>query len=121
MLNDDEIDKIDVALDAIIAMLKRFPHINGAGKTFNFSKAEQPDPLRFICEGNKGGYILEFGVELIKDYIDHIDLFCSVLHIQIMVQNIVPTNDWKCFRFTSSSGLEEVDLEIPRLHQRLAG
>lgn len=115
MLNDKEIKKINESADTIVEVLKRLPNVDGAGKTFNFSNLEQPDPLRFICEGAEGGYILEFGLELIKDRIDHIDLLGSVLHIQIMEQQIYPTSDWKCFDFTSSSGLEESNLQKPQI------
>ena len=120
MLNENEINNINTSADSIVAILLRFPGVREAGKSFYFSGSEQPDPLRFVCEGTEGGYILELELELICEHIDQIDLLVSILHLHIVEKQLYPTSDWKTYRFTSSSGLQEVDREIPQLEHRVA-
>ena len=120
VLNDKDIDLINASADSMIAILLRFPGIREAGKAFYFSATEQPDPLRFICESNDGGYVLEFELEIFHEHIDQIDLLAALLHIHILENQIYPSSSWKCFRFTSAAGLQEVDIEIPKLEQKIA-
>ena len=120
MLDQNEIKQINASADSMVAILLRFPGVREAGKAFYFSGTEQPDPLRFICEGNEGGYILEFGLELFLEHINQIDLLASLLHFHMLENQISPSSDWKCFRFTSSSGLQELNIEIPTLEQKIA-
>ena len=120
VVEENEIKDINRSVDAIAEILLRFPKVVGAGKTFNFSPDEQPNLLRFICEGDEGGYIIELGLELLRDNNQHIDLMCSVIHAQILEQNILPNDDWKCYQFNSSYGLVEIELDIPRLSDRIA-
>lgn len=120
MLNDKDIAQINSSADSMVAILLRFPGVREAGKSFFFSGTEQPDPLRFICEGNEGGYLLEFGLDLYLEHVNQIDLLASLLHIHILENQISPSSDWKCFRFTSTSGLEQLDIEIPKLEQKIA-
>ena len=120
MLKEYEIDEINRSADSIVEVLKRFPHVDGAGKTFTISKTEQPELLRFICEGKQGGYILEFEMDLLKDYINHVDLLSSLLHVQVLERKICPSTDWKSYHFSSSDGLEETYIEIPKLQHQVA-
>ena len=120
MLDEKDIDQINTSADSMTAILLRFPGVREAGKAFYFSSSEQPDPLRFICEGDEGGYLLEFGLELFLEHINQIDLLASLLHFHMLENQICPSRDWKCFRFTSSSGLQELNIEIPTLEQKIA-
>ena len=120
MLDDKDIKQINASADSMVAILLRFPGVREAGKAFYFSGTEQPDPLRFICEGNEGGYLLEFSLELFLEHVNQIDLLASLLHIHILENQISPSSDWKCFRFTSSAGLEELYIEIPTLEEKIA-
>ena len=120
MLNEYEINNINASADSMVAILLRFPGIREAGKTFSFSATEQPDPLRFVCEGKDGGYILEFSFEMFYEHIAQIDLLAALLHVHVLERQLSPTSDWKTYRFTSSSGLQEVDIEIPKLENRVA-
>lgn len=120
MLKDNEIEQINSSADSMVAILLRFPGVREAGKAFYFSATEQPEQLRFICEGNEGGYLLEFGLDIFLEHITQIDLLASLLHIHILENQIGPTSEWKCLRFTSSSGLQDMNIEIPKLEQRIA-
>ena len=119
MLDEKEINNINACADSMVAILLRFPDVQEAGKSFYFSPTEQPDPLRFICEGNNGGYIIEIGFDLFYENIDQIDLLTALLHLHVLERQVYPTSDWKTFHFTSSSGLEEVQVEIPKLAHRV--
>ena len=120
MLDEKDIEQINACADSMVAILLRFPGVREAGKAFYFSDTEQPDPLRFICEGSEGGYILEFGIDLFLEHINQIDLLASLLHFHMLENQIHPSSDWKCYRFTSSSGLQEFEIEIPTLDQKVA-
>ncbi len=120
MLDEKDIEQINTSADSMVAILLRFPGVREAGKAFYFSDSEQADPLRFICEGSEGGYILEIGLELLLEHINQIDLLASLLHFHMLENQISPTSDWKCYRFTSSAGLQEMNIEIPVLEQKIA-
>ena len=108
MLDHTEFKHFDKALHALETILCQFPQVSEVKRVFDFSGVEQSDPLQFICKGDNGGYVLEFSPEFLKDRLEHVDLMGSVLQIQTIEQHIYPTSDWKCYRFTSSSGIEEV-------------
>ena len=73
-----------------------------------FSGKYQPDLLLFVCKSQQSGYLLELGFEYFRDHLDYLDLMGSVLYIQVVEQQILPTAEWKSYRHTCTSILEEI-------------
>lgn len=102
MLNNDEFENINLVLSKIENTLNRLPRIYAVEKGFVLNYLEVPDPIRFVCKGDGGGYAILFSWDYIEEWKGNIDIMCTFLVEDITHYEIYPNNPMDCYLCTSS-------------------
>ena len=107
MLRIEEFKEVDIALHKIEAILYSLPRVNQVEKTFVFTRMEVPDPIRYICKGNRGEYALVFTWEHIKKWQGNYEILGAFLEEEIIRRSIYPESP-KVTYICTNAGLLKV-------------
>lgn len=106
MLTVEQYEKIDRALHAIEAILCTLPRVIEVDKSFELTRMKIPDPIRYVCKGNRGEYALIFTWENIQKWQGNFDVLGAFLEEEIIWRNIYPSTPKSSYVCTSSGLLK---------------
>ncbi len=89
-------------LKKIENVLQTLPKIKNVKLEFNKNIIELDDPIKFVCKGEQGGYVLIFTWEFIEKWNGHTDVMCSCLEEDILYYNIYPKEPMESYICTYS-------------------
>ena len=107
MLSKEEFEKIDEALHKIEAILYTLPRVCEVRKTFVLTRMQVPEPIRYICGGNRGEYALVFTWEHIQKWQGNYEIMGAFLEEEIIRRGIYPDTP-KTTYICTYAGLLEV-------------
>lgn len=106
MLSIKEFNEIEKALHDIEIILKTLPRVSGVERAFTISMVEAPDPIRYVCNGSRGEYVLVFTWEHIQKWAGNYEVLGSFLEEEIIRLEIYPGTPRSTYIVTSSGLLK---------------
>lgn len=107
MLGIEELKEIEKALHDIEVILNTLPRVSRIERAFTISIIDAPDPIRYVCKGSRGEYVLIFTWEHILNWKGNYEVLGAFLEEEIIRLEIYPDMP-KCTYIVTSSGLLKV-------------
>ena len=90
----------------IEGILQDLPYIHTVEKAFVLSGRKIPDPIRYICKGDEGSYVLVFYWEYIQKWQGKYEVMAAYLEEEIIARDIVPSKNIMTYICTSAGLLK---------------